>query len=64
MQRRNLTNFDIGKETTVLRTIRVLGLCGVLIAAAAPATNPAGNTATPADGHTVHVTPRTWWRGR
>lgn len=40
----------------MLRTPIVLGIFGAMITAAVPAVGQAGSTASPADGHTIHVT--------
>ena len=40
----------------MLRRLGFLAVCGVIITAAVPAVGQVGNTGSPADGHTIHVT--------
>jgi len=40
----------------MLRSLGFLAVCGVIITAAVPAVGQVGNTTSPADGHTIHVT--------
>ena len=40
----------------MLRRLGFLAVCGVMITAAVPAVGQVGNTTSPADGHTIHVT--------
>src|SRR3989454_6697425 len=44
------------KGDTMLRGLGSLAFCGVIIPPAVPAVGQVGNTASPADGHTIHVT--------
>src|ERR1700756_3235340 len=40
----------------MFRRLRFLAFCGVITPAAIPAVGQVGNTTSPADGHTIHVT--------
>lgn len=40
----------------MLRRLRLLGVCGMFIAGVVSAVGQGGNTTSPADGHTIHVT--------
>ena len=40
----------------MLRRLGFFAVCGVIITAAVPAVGQVGNTTSPADGHTIHVT--------
>src|ERR1700739_1326890 len=40
----------------MLRRLGFLAVCGLIITVAIPAVGQVGNTTSPADGHTIHVT--------
>ena len=40
----------------MFRTLRIVGFVGVLVGIAGPVTGQEGKAASPADGHTIHVT--------